>query len=117
MKSHWAIRRLALILLEELDSGYLEVVKVPIEGGYIRVAVSVNAQWYRAFCKQYLWSRSKRFPKPRTIIRRQHTRAALKRIAKGNCAGVYAERLLEFMHSLPIPKRKAKLKLVSLEPF
>lgn len=84
-------------LLDELEAGWLEVCMVSnLNGGYIRVPISVNAEWYSRFCAQYL-SRSKRFPKLRTMIRRQHTIAALKRIEQGNTRGVYAERLLPFI--------------------
>lgn len=84
-------------LLDELESGWLEVCKVPgRNGGYIRVPVSVNAEWYTRFCRSCL-SRSRRFSKLRTMIRRQHTIAALKRIMRGNAKGVYAERLMPFI--------------------
>lgn len=103
---------MALTLLDELDSSYPVVCKVPgVYGGYIRVCVSINCPWYRAFTKQYLWRSSKRYPKPRTIIKRQHVRKALKRIARGNLEGVYAERLLVFIRNWPVPKRKRRVKL------
>jgi hypothetical protein len=84
------------LMLDELLSSYLEVCKVPSRyGGYIRVTVSVNCEWYRFFCRRYKIGR-RRYPKPRTIIRRQHVVAALERMIRGNMKGVYAERLLKF---------------------
>ncbi len=84
-------------LLDELEGGWLEVAKVPNQnGGYIRVAVSTNAEWYRRFCGRHLGSR-KRYPKLRTFIKRCHTVAALKRIIQGEREGCYVERLLEVM--------------------
>ena len=91
-------RELARRYLDELDEGYLEVCKVPSrDGGYIRICMSVNAEWYRAFCKRNMIGR-KRYPKPRTIIKRCHTIAALRRIVTGNAGGVYGERLIEVIH-------------------
>ncbi len=92
-----ALAMAALELLAELESGYLEVCKVPSRhGGYIRVPVSVNHEWYRRFCRMFL-SRNRRYPRPRTLIRRCHTIEALRRIAAGNTNGVYAERLMPFI--------------------
>ena len=84
-------------LLEELESGYLEVCKIPgKEGGFVRVAVSVNCEWYRRFCRRFLVSR-RRYPKPRTIIRRCDTIQALRRIVAGETGGAYVERLMPFV--------------------
>ena len=91
------IRELASRLLDELESGYLEVCKIPSpHGGYIRVPVSVNTEWYSRFCRRHTKGR-RRYPKHRTIIRRCHTRAALRRMAAGDIRGLYAERLLDFI--------------------
>lgn len=85
------------MMLDELLSSYPETIKVPSrEGGYIRVPVSVNAEWYRWFCRKYKGTR-RRYPKPRTIIRRQTTIIALLRLIAGDYRGVYAERLLAFV--------------------
>jgi hypothetical protein len=93
-------RSAALLLLEELESSWPETCKVPGRyGGYIRVPVSTNCEWYRRLCRRYL-SRRRRYPKPRTIIKRCHTIIALKRIAAGNQVGVYAERLRPFLEEL-----------------
>lgn len=101
---------LALHLLDELDSGCLTVAKIPsVHGGYVRVPTSINAPWYSAFCKEYMTTR-RRYPKPRTLIRRCHARKALERIIAGTTEGVYIERLLEFMerwrHTVKWDKRK-----------
>ena len=90
-------REAAELLLEELEGNGLEVCKVPgLEGGYVRVSVSVNCEWYRRLCCQWKKSR-RRYPKARTIIKRVHTVAALRRIIAGNFSGVYAQRLQPFI--------------------
>lgn len=101
-----SVRAAARRLLEELQSSYPETCKVPNgNGGYVRVPVSVNTEWYRRFCRQYLSVR-RRYPKPRTLIRRCHTIKALERIAQGNLRGVYAERLGPFVEEARrVPKR------------
>lgn len=91
------MRDVFAMMAEELEGSYLEVVKIPSQrGGYIRVAVSVNAEWYSAFCRRYMNSR-RRYPKYRTIIKRLDTLNALRRLQAGNHKGVYAERLLDFV--------------------
>jgi hypothetical protein len=88
-------------LLEEIEGGWLEVAKVPgNQGGYIRVPVSVNAEWYSRFCQKYESRRSSRFPKHRTIIKRCHTIAALEQIISGRQKGVYIERLQPFLEEV-----------------
>jgi hypothetical protein len=66
-------------LLDELLSRRLEVVKIPSGDGYIRVPIITNPEWYSKICKRFLNSR-KRYPKPRTIIRRCNMIAALNNI-------------------------------------
>ena len=91
------IARRAARMLEELDSGYLEVCKVPgRQGGYVRVVCNCNAEWYRVFCRRFERGR-RRYRKPRTIIRRCHTRKALLHLAAGKNGTVYSGRLVEFM--------------------
>jgi hypothetical protein len=86
---------MATILRELLESSFPETAKVPgREGGYIRVPVSVNTEWYRRFCANHERWRGR---KTRTIIKRCHTIAALKRMEAGNFNGVYAERLKPFL--------------------
>ena len=90
------MRGVFAMMLEELQSSYPETVKVPSRhGGYIRVPVSVNADWYRRFCSKFKSSR-RRYPKPRTIIKRRDTIAALERLLSGRDHGIYAERLINF---------------------
>jgi hypothetical protein len=87
----------ATLLLEELEAGWLEVIKAPgRDGGYVRVPISANAEWYRRFCRQYE-VRRKRYPKPRTIIKRCHTIKALRRLMDGQKDGIYVDRLKEFI--------------------
>jgi hypothetical protein len=83
-------------LLEELESGWLEVCKCPSnQGGYIRVPVSVNSEWYRKFCAQFE-QRRRKYPKPRTIIKRCHVIRALRKIIAGvESDGVYVGRLMD----------------------
>ena len=91
----------AKYLLGELESGWLEVAKVPSkQGGYVRIPVSVNAEWYSRFCRMYESRYSSRYPKQRTIIKRCHTIAALERIICGNATGVYVGRLEPFLEEV-----------------
>ena len=83
-------------MLDELESSYPETMKVPgREGGYVRVPVSVNAEWYRRFCRRYMTCYRRR-PKPRTFIKRCHTIKALGRMLNGDMSTVYAKRLISF---------------------
>lgn len=92
------MRDIFTLMLDELQGSYPETCKIPsVHGGYIRVAVAVNAEWYRSFCRMYMNAR-RRFPKARTIIRRQTTINALRRLIVGNYHGIYAERLVAFAH-------------------
>lgn len=89
----------AKYMLDELESGWLEVAKVESQqGGYVRVCVSVNCEWYSAFCRAHEGFRhNRRYKKPRTFIKRCHTIAALKRIVAGEVDSVYADRLKPFI--------------------
>lgn len=90
-----AERRIAGELLEELESGWLEVAKIPSQqGGYVRVPLSVNCEWYQAFCKRFMRPR-RRYPKPRTFIKRCHTVRGLEEIKSGRAETEYARRLIE----------------------
>lgn len=103
-------------MLVELESNGLEVCKVPsrredgngrLVGGYVRVVVSVNCEWYRRFCASFARQRG-RSPKMRTFIKRQDTIRTLKRMIAGPCKTAYAERLLvaakEVWMSLCLPE-------------
>lgn len=83
-------------MLDELESRRLEVCKLPSrQGGYTRVVVETNAEWYQEFCASYTRARRTRYRRERTIIKRRDTGNALKRLIAGNISGVYAERLQE----------------------
>ena len=85
-------------MLDELDGGYIEVMKIDTGNGMRRVVISKNAEWYSHFCKKFLRNR-RRYPKYRTYIKRCHTRHALLKIIGGETRGLYVERLLNFMES------------------
>lgn len=81
-------------MLNELLGRRPHTIKVPgRDGGYVRVAVETNPEWYRDLCQKHM-SRSRRFPKPRTVIRRCHVLRALVLLADGQKAHTtYAERI------------------------
>ncbi len=80
-------------MLDELRGNRLEVIKVPgRDGGYIRRAITRNCEWYRRLCDNHKKPR-KRYPRPRTIIKRCDTIRTLERMIAGNLGGLYAERL------------------------
>lgn len=89
------IRELAAQLHEELDASRLVVLKWRSGDGWVRGPVSQNPPWYQQLCGQYL-GRRRRYPKPRTIIRRVDVLRVLKRISLGiTCRGLYYERLMD----------------------
>ncbi len=92
-------QQVATYMLDELEAGWLEVAKVESQqGGYIRVCMSVNCEWYSRFCRAHEgFRRTRRWKKARTIIKRCHTIRALKRIIAGEMDSVYAERLEPFI--------------------
>jgi hypothetical protein len=90
-------------LLDELESSRLEVILVPQrihtnEGGCVRVAISKNVRWYRAFCAAYTARRFKKnakgvkVPYQRknaahdTLIKRSQVVNTLRAIAAGRPA-------------------------------
>ncbi len=89
-------------MLSELQGNRLEVALLERadEDGESRgnrlVVVSQNAGWYRVLCGNHLTTR-RRYPKPRTVIRRVHTVRALKRMMSGDRTSVYAQRILDVM--------------------
>lgn len=94
------------ILLEELQATRLEVIKVPSrDGGYVRLTVGQNCDWYRDFCASYTRFRRQR---DRTIIKRCHTIAALKRIQAGDRLTEYAKRLLVYVQNIQILEKDEK---------
>lgn len=97
------LRETARHMRHELDSRRLQVELAPSRvpeiaatGGKIRVVVERNPRWYRDFCAAHPKARSKprRRSKPDTMIRRELTLRALDELASGQCATVYARRLL-----------------------
>jgi hypothetical protein len=75
-------------LLAELESSRLEVFLVPSrrrvnEGGCVRVAVSKNAGWYRAFCRRHPSGRLRRNAAPDTRIKRANVLRLLAQLAEG----------------------------------
>ena len=90
-------------MLQELQANRLSVLKIPTyPDGYIRAPVSQNCMWYRELCSRHLTSR-KRYPKPRTYIRRRETIRALHRMMRGDRTSVYARRILEVIEWLGAP--------------
>lgn len=109
-----SLRIPALRMLAELYASHLEVVKRRSpRGGYVRVVTSVNCDWYRRFCAAYRSTRTRRNRAFDTMIRRQWTIAALRRIAAGATAGVYVERLLPFVEDYRAAAEQEERYLVS----
>jgi len=80
------------------------------------VAVSTNADWYRAFCSAHKTTRRK-YPKPRTIIKRVDTTRILEYISQYgenfSRKGLYYARLMEAIESYAVTiKERYGLKLV-----
>lgn len=103
--------------LHELEtSDGLRVILVPPReemnvGGKIRAAESQNPDWYKKFAGQFTNCRGrgrKKMRRPRTIISRVRTVAALRRILAGDRSGIYAERLTEFVERELANERNAR---------
>lgn len=93
------IRRVAAALHEELAGAKLTVMKWRLGDGWVRGPIVTNPEWYQRFCARHESPR-KRYPKPRTIIRRPETLRVLKRIANAiPCSGFYYESLMEIIRS------------------
>ncbi len=92
-------------MLIELEASYFEVVLIPApdprhSGHMIRACQYANPKWYQEFCAMYVSCRGtgrKKMRRPRTIIKRADTIAALKRIQQGQTKGIMVERLLDFV--------------------
>lgn len=87
-------------MILDLEIHRLQVVKQRSpRGGYIRVAVSANPDWYRRFCAEFPRTRP-RWRKLKTVIERKHTLRALWRVAHGRHANtLYGERLDPFIEA------------------
>lgn len=92
-------RRLQYLLCE-LESNSLQVCLAPSKRGInesdqIRVALSRNANWYRAMCAKFQSGRKKSRTNFDTLIKRRETLKALNRLIDGRALGtVYEERIL-----------------------
>lgn len=120
-------------LLDELESLRLEVILVPQrirtnEGGCVRVAVSKNVKWYRAFCAAYTARRFKKdakgvkIPYQRknaahdTSIKRRQVLNTLRAMAQGRTlTTVYAYRLAPLVEVRESSRRRADVN--ALNPF
>lgn len=92
-------------MLCELESSHLEVILVPQrrftnEGGMVRVAVSRNCKWYRAFCRANPSSRVRRNSAPDTRIKRFRTVAALGAMIAGEHSTYYRRELERIARSV-----------------
>lgn len=89
------IREAARVMLDELESGWLEVCKIPGRDGegFVRCVITQNAEWYRRFCAEWT-RRRRRYPKERTIIKRCETVRALREMIGGRIGSEYARRLI-----------------------
>lgn len=86
-------KALARELLQELEHMRLVVLKWRSGDGWVRGPISQNPPWYQNLCRQHERGR-KRYPKPRTIIKRINTVKALRRVIQGRQNGyVYDERI------------------------
>lgn len=92
-------RRTLAYMKEDLEASRPLTIKViGRDGGYIRVPVTQNPEWYRALCSAHKRYRlNRKWRRPRTIIKRCNTLKALDRMMDGNFTGVYAERLIEIV--------------------
>lgn len=91
------LQSLAGQMLEELQIERLNVCKVRSQDGFIRVAVAQNPPWYQRLCADYVGTR-RRFPRPRTIIKRKDTLRTLSQLANGDRREtLYQERLIEVL--------------------
>lgn len=71
----------------------LTVLKYRKDNVFIRAPITQNPPWYQKFCREHERPR-RRYPKPRTIIKRVNTVKALKRVIQGRTNGfVYDERI------------------------
>lgn len=83
------------LMLAELRENRLEVIVL----NDCRAVVSENCPWYRHFCDTHKSPR-RRYPRPRTIIKRYATIRALERMLAGRFDSIYAQRLLPLAENL-----------------
>lgn len=87
----------ACCMLDDLDRCKLHVIKIRKDGGWVRLAIESNPDWYRNFCSEYM-KRRRKYPKIRTLIKRCHTINALRKIANdSDIMTPYVCRLLPYV--------------------
>jgi len=107
-----ALREFCNTLADELECQRLEVMLAPTRRrpcnswDMVRVVVSHNPDWYRNLCALYRSHRvdACRWAEFKTAIKRFDTLRALRRMARGDFRGAYAERILT------IVKKKARVR-------
>lgn len=92
---------LAAEFAEELRGRRLEVCKVPGRDGegFVRAVIVTNPEWYSWICEQHVRPR-RRYPRPRTVIRRAELLRILDRMAAGLpvwSGGIYFGLIIEAM--------------------
>ncbi len=100
-----AMSRKLTLMLNTMESHRLHVVLAPLnpnrrgwnEHGCKRVIADRNVDWYRRLCLAFPSTRKRVHRKHDTLIKRQHTLAALNRMLRGNLKGRYAERILQIL--------------------
>ncbi len=102
-------QRIALYMAAELEASRLEVVLHDDGSGRRRTAISENPRWYQKLCARYTNVR-RGYRRLKTYIKRRETIAALYRMAKGQPAGVYAERLKPLLREVDRDWRAEGLK-------
>ncbi len=102
-------RTIALHMAAELEASCLEVILMRDGTRCWRTAISSNPRWYQKFCARYTNVR-RGYRKLKTYIKRRETIAALYRMAKGQPAGVYAERLKPLLREVDRDWRAEGLK-------
>lgn len=86
-------RLVAAQLHEELAGAKLTVMKWRSGDGWVRGPIVTNPDWYQRLCSRHEYPR-KRYPKPRTKIKRWYVLEQLQRIADGlPCSGFYHDEL------------------------
>lgn len=96
------VRQELVVMQAEFDSSQLRVALVPLspnkrgynEGGCKRVAVEVNARWYRDFCRQHSSSRRRLRRNFDTRIKRRNVAILLDRLLTRGSTSKYAAELI-----------------------
>lgn len=120
-------RRMFGEMLAELESNRLTVVLVPQKrftnsGGCIRVAVTVNAPWYRELCAGYASMRRRKNAAFDTRVKRENIARVLRRLIEaGESRSGYVSHLLHLarkrwraQHKPAADRRAMTMRLVAL---